>query len=296
MENKLIITQGPPCSGKTTFAVEYQNAHPGVLIAERDRIRAIMFSDYKKGTARSKAEEDAVTLEQERMVRLWIEAGYTVIVSDTNTVSASVRRFGKLAKELGVPFEIKRFDTPLEVCLARNKLRPLDEQIPEPVIRRMHRRMIGHKTMKINRPLNVELNKRPAFVCDLDGTLELMHGRSPYDSMGAISDFPNVPIIIILLGLQKAYPESTFIFLSGRHDEAYDITYDALEGYGFRVDFLLMRETKDNRKDTIIKEKIYHEEIEPFFNVVAVFDDRTQVVDMWRRLGLHCLQVAEGNF
>jgi hypothetical protein len=36
-----------------------------------------------------------------------------------------------------------------------------------------------------------------------------------------------------------------------------------------------------------------HVNIEDVFLVV---DDRQQVVDMWRKEGLTCLQVAEGNF
>lgn len=32
------------------------------------------------------------------------------------------------------------------------------------------------------------------------------------------------------------------------------------------------------------------------YRVLVVLDDRKQVVDMWRSLGLTCLQVAEGNF
>ena len=31
-------------------------------------------------------------------------------------------------------------------------------------------------------------------------------------------------------------------------------------------------------------------------NVFAVFDDRNQVVDMWRSNGLTCFQVADGDF
>jgi len=31
-------------------------------------------------------------------------------------------------------------------------------------------------------------------------------------------------------------------------------------------------------------------------NVAMVFDDRNQVVDMWRKNGLTCFQVAEGDF
>lgn len=31
-------------------------------------------------------------------------------------------------------------------------------------------------------------------------------------------------------------------------------------------------------------------------NILGVFDDRQKVVDMWRKNGLTCFQVAEGNF
>ena len=31
-------------------------------------------------------------------------------------------------------------------------------------------------------------------------------------------------------------------------------------------------------------------------DVFAVFDDRQQVVDMWRQNGLTCFQVADGDF
>ena len=31
-------------------------------------------------------------------------------------------------------------------------------------------------------------------------------------------------------------------------------------------------------------------------DIVCVFDDRDKVVDMWRKNGLTCMQVAPGNF
>jgi hypothetical protein len=31
-------------------------------------------------------------------------------------------------------------------------------------------------------------------------------------------------------------------------------------------------------------------------NIMCVFDDRDKVVNMWRRNGLTCLQVADGDF
>ena len=59
---------------------------------------------------------------------------------------------------------------------------------------------------------------------------------------------------------------------------------------------LFMRADGDYRADSIVKEEIYHDKIEPVYNVLLVLDDRDSVVKMWRSLGLTCLQVAEGNF
>ena len=38
------------------------------------------------------------------------------------------------------------------------------------------------------------------------------------------------------------------------------------------------------------------DELKDKYNILAVFDDRNRVVDMWRSLGLTCLQVYYGNF
>ena len=49
--------------------------------------------------------------------------------------------------------------------------------------------------------------------------------------------------------------------------------------------------------DAVLKERWLDEYIlKHDLDVKMVFDDRKQVVDMWRKRGLTCLQVAEGNF
>ena len=57
-----------------------------------------------------------------------------------------------------------------------------------------------------------------------------------------------------------------------------------------------MRDKGNFEQDEIIKERIFHKEIEPNYNVLAIFDDRDKVVKMWRNLGLLCNQVYWGNF
>jgi hypothetical protein len=57
-----------------------------------------------------------------------------------------------------------------------------------------------------------------------------------------------------------------------------------------------MRKRNDFRKDFEVKREIYEAQIANRFDVLCVFDDRQQVVDMWREVGLVCLQVAAGDF
>ena len=45
-----------------------------------------------------------------------------------------------------------------------------------------------------------------------------------------------------------------------------------------------------------MKEEIYQQHIAGQYNVKFVLDDRQQVVDMWRSLGLTVFQVDEGDF
>jgi hypothetical protein len=44
------------------------------------------------------------------------------------------------------------------------------------------------------------------------------------------------------------------------------------------------------------KEQLYRQHMEGKYNIKFVLDDRQQVVDMWRGLGLTVFQVDEGDF
>ena len=59
-----------------------------------------------------------------------------------------------------------------------------------------------------------------------------------------------------------------------------------------------MRSAGDRRHDHIIKREWLHKfrEENPKKVIKGVFEDRSQVVDMWREEGLICYQVAPGDF
>jgi hypothetical protein len=57
-----------------------------------------------------------------------------------------------------------------------------------------------------------------------------------------------------------------------------------------------MRPAGDMRKDAIVKRELFDRHVRDRYDVTCILDDRSQVVDMWRSLGLTCLQVAPGEF
>jgi hypothetical protein len=139
------------------------------------------------------------------------------------------------------------------------------------------------------------MNKPTAIIVDLDGTLALNdHGRAWFGPNIAVEqDAVNEPIRRLIEALSS---NSYILIVTGRSDELYQATKNWLDQNNIFFDPLFMRKSDDFRPDEIIKEEIYREHIEPHYDVWFVLDDRTSVVKMWRRIGLTCLQVAEGDF
>jgi hypothetical protein len=138
-----------------------------------------------------------------------------------------------------------------------------------------------------------------AIIVDIDGTLAMRTERGPYDWDRVSEDTPNRPIVEIVNALQVSMgPTVSVVFVSGRKNVCRMKTLEWLKRFMLNESpwSLHMRGDTDNREDAVMKEELYREHIEPEFDVIAVFDDRQQVVDMWRSLGLTVLQVAPGDF
>ena len=140
--------------------------------------------------------------------------------------------------------------------------------------------------------------KQTAIICDVDGTVALMHGnRGPFDWHKVSTDKPNQWVIDLIVSYYNG-TSCQVIFLSGRCDESFDDTKAWLEEYVDIPFELYMRpKAQEFEKDAKIKHEIYVNQIKPKYGVQFVIDDRKQVVDMWRNVaGLKVAQVAEGNF
>jgi len=140
--------------------------------------------------------------------------------------------------------------------------------------------------------------KDKAILVDLDGTIALpdLELRGPYDTdfEKLIQDSPNRPVIEVVCCLwEKGYK---IIYITARDSLGEEGTREWLRLFAPPYTKLYMRKHNDFRKDAVVKKEIYEEKIANHYDVLCVFDDRPQVVDMWRELGLTCMQVAPGDF
>jgi hypothetical protein len=86
--------------------------------------------------------------------------------------------------------------------------------------------------------------------------------------------------------------------VSGRSEQVRQETLEWLADENVPCKALYMREEGDHREDHVIKaEHLEHLLMNHGRKQIAgVFEDRKQVVDMYRAKGLRVFQVAEGNF
>jgi len=124
--------QGIPGSGKSTAA---KMLYPPAKIFSTDEFWG---EDYDYDPARAGF---AHRWNQERVRWAMLQGYRTIVVDNTNLTRDAMRPYEKLATLFGYRLSVYRIDTPLEVCLERNRQRPPHRMIPEEVIREMHAKL-----------------------------------------------------------------------------------------------------------------------------------------------------------
>jgi len=272
------MLKGLPASGKSIYAKEL--VAMGWKRVNKDDLRAMIDC----GTW-SKNNEKFILRVEQNIVREYL-VDHDVVVDDTNFVHEESWR--DIADECFADFEVKFFDTPVMECIERD-LKRGDKSVGVKVIMGMYNQFIKPKES-----FSTISSKIPAYIFDIDGTLAHMSNRSPYDWSKVDTDSPDLALRKIANALNNSGAD--IIYLSGRDGSCELKTDEWLFNNKFPHGRLVMRDAGDQRKDSIVKKEIYQKHIEPFYNVIAVFDDRNQVVDMWRSIGLKCCQVDYGFF
>lgn len=315
------VLVGIPGAGKSTYAKALIAKSPNNWVrVNNDDLRAMM-----NGSVWSSDYEKMITDTRNYIIRDALKRGKNVIIDNLNLNKRHYDDVCKIAKAVNADIQVfeKVFYIELDEAIERDSKREGKAKVGEQVIRKWWKDS-GGKQFKFYKP-RIEIFKErngninsiiaappwnpnlpTAIVCDLDGTLALIHDRSPYDATDCdIKDLPNTPVIETILSHYRSGRD--IIFCSGREDKFRPETIRFIEKHVLVENTLscqiepikyklFMRKTDDFRKDAIVKEEIYQNEIDSKYNVLMVLDDRNQVVEFWRSKGLTCFQVAEGNF
>ena len=297
---KLIILRGAPACGKSTYAKELLRKNPGLWKrVNRDAIRKML----DDGTHWDPTNEKLVTQIRDFTIKTALQRGYNVISDDTNLPSKVIKDLRKIAESVGdVTVEEKFFDVDLKELLRRDSLR--EKKVGDEVVKKFYKKYIN-KNFIISKPRYYEPKtsytklvqdpKLPlAIMCDVDGTVAKMVNRGPYDWDKVDEDIVNEPVAEVI---RQFYNDGVAILiLTARDGVAKGKTEKWLKDNDIPYDELFIKPKYDSRKDSINKREIFDNHIRGKYNVLFVMDDRDQVVQLWRELGLTCFQVDDGNF
>ena len=288
VKQKVIICQGIPASGKSTWAKELVAKDPTWKRINRDDLRAMIHA----GAKWNKTLEKAITTARNELILTFLNCGYNLVIDDTNFGNTPDELMAVISEFKGdFEVEVKYFKVTLQEALRRNAER--GRPVPDSVVKQFHRRYCQGKGEGVYR--EHDPGKMTVIAFDMDGTLAIPHsGRDPKISAETCHlDPPHEPIVALARVLHNQYP---LIIVSGRHDTWKPQTVQWLTDHGFKPVDIFMRRAGDNRPDHVIKREIFDTQINPIYNLLFVVDDRNQVVEMWRSIGVPVLQCAEGDF
>lgn len=287
---KMLVLVGPPGSGKSTLAKQYE-AEGYVRVSQDDQ-----------------------GIDHLTVCDLAIVDGKNIVIDRMNFNKEQRRRYTARAKDFGYETTIAVIHEARDVCFMRTQIRRDHPTIKD---EKAAKGALNTFFSKYERPTADEADfvnfiypagvKELAVICDLDGTLcNLDHrlhfvkrtkeeGKKDWKSFfdNLSSDLPNDAVAATIDKLSERYP---IVFASGRPDDYKRQTVTWLHTYGFSTTHLYMRCRGDHRPDYVAKEIILDFEILTRFRPLFFLDDRDQVVELWRKRGFVCFQVAKGDF
>jgi predicted kinase len=307
MNTKPAVTlmAGLPGSGKSTVAKQLD-----ALRVNLDDLRKMM--GWVDNSSWAFDQENVAIDTMLGLIEAAVEEGQDVVVDNTHLSS---RIPGLIRRRVGgrATFKvISLLDVTVEECIERDALR--DSPVGEAVIRKMAKRTDKWRLTEdyMNawpevEPVEHVKGLPDCIIVDLDGTIAIHDGRDPYDAEKCYTDLVDDAVSMIVWSLALAFQESDpchplkVFFLSGREgtESVKAKTQNWLDRKVVYQDMdtdLLMRAEGDKRPDFSIKYDRFNEHIRGKYNVLCAFDDRDQVVRLWRSMGIRTLQVGYGNF
>ena len=272
--SKILVLCGPPASGKSTYAREFIKGKTDWVIVNRDSIRE------GRGNYWVPSQEDYISDLEEFSVRAAIKRNYNVIIDATNLNPKTQEKWRKIATETKSSIEFKEFYITFKEALERDKNR--ERSVGEKVLKNFYLKYYPDKYAEeiSDKRYILEQDKSlpKCIIVDIDGTVAINQGRSPYDLTKVSEDKPNDPLVDLLRILSGSID---IIFFSGREGTK-QCREDTAKWINDNINIpyqLYMRKEKDYRPDEVIKEELYNEIIKDNYYCIAIFDDRQKVVN-----------------
>lgn len=299
MKNKnleILTLIGIPGSGKSTWAKEFVRKNPDWVRVSRDDFRL----QLKNSQQCDPKVEDLITTLIDQVIINSLSKKLNVIIDNTNCrlkyINAIIEKY-----KYDADINYRIFDISVDKAIERDNSREM--KVGEVVIKKMYENFKILMNSFDFQPVK-KVKQRPvikpnfkselpnAVIWDVDGTLALMKDRGPFEWDKVYKDDLN-EIVSEHIEFHKSKGR-IIIIVSGRDASCRKITEEWLKLHEISYHLLYMRPENDFRKDTIIKKEIYHNEIEEKFNVLAVYDDRLQVLKAWNELELFTFSVNQG--
>ena len=299
---QLLILIGAPGSGKSTFAKYFIRTEENWMRLCRDDFRTMHFTYSNL----PQHEERLITGMLDTSIELLLRRRCNVLLDATHCkaeyLNEYIVKFNHLAD---ISFKLFEVDAKTIGERCEKRYRETGKFIPPNVQKRFISEVeelkktfdFSVRPLQDNRIATIaqDTSFPKALICDLDGTLALINNRNPFDASACADDELNTPVANTLRVFAKEGYK--ILLVSGREERFREQTITFLQKHDIPYHQLWMRQSKDYRKDSIIKSELFEAEIKNKYFIEFVLDDRDQVVELWRKeLKLPCFQVNYGNF
>lgn len=313
--NRIIILIGVSGSGKSTYARHLIRTTPNNVIVSMDSARMSLFG-YTENNL-SLYYQDSGLQERERMVtefndnQIWyaIEKGYDVIADNTHLQKTYINAY----KQFGVYLHLVFMnDITQDVAILRDidRVKSVGRDVLAKQFKQLQSLRDSKKFIKEIFEFNSELTdifetckkvphdpqKPDCVIFDVDNTLGHKGDRGAYEYHKAHEDSLDESVRFVFEALYES-GEDNLIVCSGREgtEMIKKVTVDWLSSNGIWYSEIHFRKAGDMRKDWMVKAEIWRE-LQKKYNIIALFDDRVQVVQTARRLGHKVLECERGDF
>lgn len=141
---------------------------------------------------------------------------------------------------------------------------------------------------------------KKAIIVDIDGTISNNVTGRPWFGKGAAEGMLKDEAYINIIDLIKSYAycyDYDILILTGRHKgEEQKATEHWLHNNYMPYNRLFTRDPRDFSKTSTYKEKVYEEQIKPYYDIVMVFEDNNSCVQMFRSKGLTVMQPQNSDY